>query len=410
MTLVRVASFEVRKIHGDHKEVFKRWFGLSDMCQQVVNTIWETWLVSHVQNKSRTTLKAFLDELRAWREAGSKKTDKPKIDFSVIDKELAREIYKVLTDEFPHCNIRVLTLLQQSTTKLIKTRKAASGNLSGSWAILLNRESIPSSTRAQPIPFDRANARIIPPTEADGNWSLSLRIDRVPQNGSRASSTEDRFEINTKGFRMRSQVSILNRITSGDYKFCGSALQWSKSKNRWFAMVCYQMPQEEKSELDNDKVAVLHASKTHPWSLRLNGRSIWIGGAGRHVDAVRRQVMVQRRSRQANYRFAGSANKGHGRNRALQALFRLQRRWKDFVKTYNHTVTHDLVSALKEREVGKLVYIQPNGNAKSRFLAVSGKTKRRESSSWDWFQVGAQLGYKCQEAGIELVVRKGGGE
>lgn len=133
---------------------------------------------------------------------------------------------------------------------------------------------------------------------------------------------------------------------------------------------------------------------------------------GLSESSVRRQVMAQRASRQNNYRNAGSANKGHGLNRAMEPVFRLSRRWKDFVKTFNHTSTNKVIQICLEHGIGTVVYRQPESDyGDSLFLATAGKQRWvKDSSGWDWFQVGSMLKYKGEGHGIGVEVVKDNGE
>src|SRR5690606_18159377 len=99
-------------------------------------------------------------------------------------------------------------------------------------------------------------------------------------------------------------------------------------KNKWFFLLCYQMPPEPPVEVSLDKEAHLWAGEDRPLILEIGDREIPIGGWGESVAATRKTLFTQRMSRKHNYRYAGSANKGHGKNRALEPTFRLSRRWK----------------------------------------------------------------------------------
>ena len=408
---VRVAKFEVSKVlSGDHKEAFRRWWDLADQCQEIVNFIWEQWLVWHVQNKSAGKIRQYLDALAVWREKGKKDTGtKPKLDLQAVSNDLNKAIYAALAKEFPEVNARVRTLLQNITQKKIKERKATKGNLSGWMVILLHRESLPSSTKAQPIPFDVANASLLSPLEDDGNYRLRMRLDRIERKGKPATATLEEVELWSKGRKMQGQRSILNRVLSGEFKFCGSMLRWDAQNRKWLALVCYQMPGGV-AEIDSDKTAILRPALKHPWTIRLPSGKRWRQGSGRYIGTVRQQLLTQRWSRQDGYRYAGSSNKGHGRDRALRPIWQLSQRWKDFVKTCNHRLTSEAVKDCVREGVGTLIYFQPVGKKRDkRFLSTAGKVPGREDSTgWDWHQVGTMLDYKCQEAGVKLIVQKCG--
>ena len=403
--IVRVAKFEILKMdHGARN----RWMKHSDEAKQITNCIWQTWLVWHVENNSANKIRTYLDRLAAWRDSPKKsRGKKPKLNLFAIPKECDKKIYDKLAKEFPEIHTTSRELIRNTVSGKIKSRKAANGKLSGWMSILLFNESIPSTVRGNPVPFSSRNAKIEPPENRDGNFKLHINLTRIPIKGKKnCPSVCDSFELMSRGRKASGQISIVKRICTGEYKFCGSSVVFRDKK--WFALVCYQMPGEQKPELNPSKYAFLRPAENWPWKLRIPGRNRRPGGNGPHVASVRRQVLTQRWSRQANYRVSGSSNKGHGLNRALAPIWRLSQRWKDFVKTYNHTVTRDVVRQLVNQGVGTLVYFQPDGPVKeTRFLTRSGKVEgRHDPSGWDWFQVRSQLEYKCKDAGIELVVRK----
>lgn len=401
---VRVTSFEVTKLD---KDAYRRWLALSDDARGVVNCVWQTWLVWHVKNGSAEKLKRHFAADKAWRDGG-KQGDRPKWPVQQISKECAKAIYDACAATFPNIATDSRELLRNSTQQKIASLKAAKGNMPGWVAILFCNQSLPSTIRGNPIPFSKKNAVIEPPAEAESNWKINLRISRVPVEGKKAGTTIlETVQLWTKGRKCASQLAILKRIAAGEYDFCGSSLVYCESKRKWFAKIAYRMPAQEPAAVDENKVAFLRPSPTWPWKLRLPGRNRRPGGPGGHVASVRRQLLMQRWSRQSNYRVSGSSNKGHGLNRALRPIWQLSQRWKDFVKTTNYTVAKDVVQQCIEAGCGTLVYFQPTVNRDSRFLATTGKIPGREDSTgWDWFQVGKRLGDLCQQAGVKLVVRK----
>jgi len=184
-----------------------------------------------------------------------------------------------------------------------------------------------------------------------------------------------------------------------------------ESKDKWFAHICYQKLKVPKPKLDPKRVAFLRPAKLQPWWLRIDGYHHYVGGrSGKHVAYVRQQLLTNRWSRQEAYQHASSARKGHGRDRAVGKLFKLQDRWKDFVKSANQQLAQQVIELCKAHKCGKLVYFQPIGPAReSRFLHTAGKLPDRpDQSSWDWGQVQSILAYKCQQAGVELEVRRMG--
>jgi len=401
---IRVLRFEVYTIQGDHRAVRRRWHDLADQCQQAVNLIWETWLVWHVLQKSAPAIRDYLDRLARWRK--SKNGVKPKLAVVAMPAELRRLCYHHLADEFPTLHQRPRDLLLNDVAGKIRTRKAAKGNLSGWMAILLHNEGVPSTTHPPPVPFDKNNAHLYFDA-ASGNFAMRIRIDRQATDGKHATSTVDDFQLLTRRKGIARHAGTLRRIVDGELAFKGSKLLWHAKNKKWFALICYAKPKQMAGELDPEHVAVLRPARYRPWTLRLpGGREIKIGGDGQYVAGKRKAVLLQRWGRQEGYRHAGSANKGHGRNRALTPLFRLSLAWKEFVKNANHHTSEHVVKICREHGAGRLVYCQPHGPKRdARFLTTAGKIPdRRDSSGWDWHQVGAMLSYKCADVGVQLTI------
>lgn len=408
---VKVAKFEVYKILGDHKAVRKKWHGIAEMVQQITNCIWETWLCWHVANHSAAAQRDFLDRHAEWKK--EKIGEKPKCEVTAIPKALDKLIYTTLSKEFPGINTTARMLIQYAVCNKIKSRKAAKGSLPGWVAIILRNESVPSSTRSQPIPFSKVNAAIVPPAVDGERYSLKLRVDRYDRPGKKTGAgNEDHIELLTNRRGIKQHEETLRKICAGEYDFCGSTLQWDRKNSKWFALVCYRMPVAEKSNLDKSKVAILHPGRKEPWSLWHASRWDWLGGRGNYVAATRMRLLTSRWSRQENYRHAGSSTKGHGRGRALLAVEKLAQGWKNFTKTCNHNITSQAVKRCVENGIGRLIYLQPCGaKSDSRFLGYAGKVPgRRDSTGWEWHQVATMLAYKCKEAGIEFEIRKCGVE
>lgn len=400
---VRITSLEVVK---PTKEQRGRWQMLSDQTRDMTNYIWQTWLCWHVEAGTRDKIVAFLRALDDWK-AGGKRGDKPNIKLQAVPKELASRIYHGLSKTFPAVHSRSRGLLQQRVVSLIGSRKAARGSLSGWWAILLYHESLPSTTRGVPIPFDVRNAKLLPPERDGEHHRMELRIESAA-----GKSVYDTVQVWSKGRKAAGAVAILKKILAGDAKFCGSNLV-QRNDGQWYVNVCWRGKPERKPELEANRVAALRPCLRVPWKLRIGatherrGTNRRPGGLGRVVDHVRRQLLTSRWSRQEAYRTASSARKGQGRQRAIVPTTILTLRWRDFVKTYNHQVTSDVVAQCVANGVGRLVYFQPAGNAGRRFLSLAGKIEgRHDSTGWDWFQVAALLAYKCERAGIVLEVRK----
>lgn len=421
---VRVASFEVKSVAGDWKDANRRWFSLMEQCRLLTNFIYQTWLVWHVQNGSADKLKAWLNERAEYKAEteslkGMSREEKKERRKELVKPgpcpvlsvppELAKTIRDGCTSNFPHVHARVSNLVQQATLKSLNGKSQVS-ILPKHSAILLCHESVPTARRDVPIRFDRQNAKIESPETAKDNFHICLNVWRLPRDGKMATSVQDRIELHCQSRRVRSQVVILKRIVSGEYEFKGSNLLYLQKKRKWIVELCYTQPKEKHPELDEEKTAVLVPAANHPWSLYLPGkeRTDWLIGRGEMVAEQRRRIFLQRRSRSNYHKNANSNRKGHGRSRAQNWRWKLQQAWLNFVKKTNHVATSRVVQHCLKNGIGKLIYYQAAGSfAESRFLATAGKDlKWNDATTWEFYQVGTMLKYKCERAGIQCEVRK----
>jgi len=403
LTAMRITSFEVANVDGDWGETTKRWHQLSDQCKGVANCFWETWLVWHVTEQSRKKMIQWLEKRKV---KGIKAAGKCPVD--VMPKPLNSRINAVCKECYSELHSRVRTLVINTINRDLFKHKAATGNLKMHTSILLHNQSVPSSTRAHPIPFDRQNCKLLWPEKGEENILLQLRIGRIDRGSKPGIGIQETLELRCKGQRVQSQVAILKRIMRGDYAFRGSSLVYSKAKRKWFAQIAFRMPIEPRTDLDAKKTAVLLARRGWPWTLLTPAGRKMPGGRGRYVAPVRRSLLLQRWDRQGNYRYAGSASKGHGRQRATRDQWQLQKRWRDFTKRAICGWVNIVAEWCIATGCGKLIYIQPHGSqGETRFLHNAGKVgNRRDSTGWPWFDVGTRLKYVCQKNGIELVILK----
>lgn len=397
---VRIARFEIFKFCDGNKERREVWRSLSEQCQQISNRVWQMFERWHDDNQSVPKIKTFLNDLAAWRASKGLKEDKPKLNLQAINSELSKLIYRDVSDNWPMIHARARVLLLNRLQQGIKSRKAASGSLSGWINVLFCREGRPSFTRPVPIPFDARNSRLVAPDGEGKNWRLEIKIER----GDDGTSVVDLCELMTRKRKARSQTAFLEKIASGQSKFCGSYLVYDRGK--WFAMICHDTPSEKPAQLDADRKVTLLPGHFVPWIVAKGNRRSPRFGDGRHVVGMRRILFQQRQERQENYRWASSSLKGHGRKKATHGWEKLSSRWRDFVKRYNNEVTTKLVKECIADGVGTIEYFQPTGFQRDRRW-LTGDDYR---CGWDYFQVKTMLAQKCERAGIKLISRQIGCE
>ena len=408
--MIRLTRFEI--VLGAKKSDRERgWLALSDVTRQMRNRIWRYWLTWHVQRNHDLVLRQWWAELiTATRERGKK----PKCPVQALTKELSNEIYHDCSKLFTNLNARTRVLLQNIICRDIGKKGDVDGKMKAWQAVLMDRQERPASMKRNPIPFDKENSKLIPPEKTGEDFGLVLRIERTEETGK---SVVDTVRLMSRGRKVISQVKILWKIVTGEWKFCGSSVIYDENRRKWYAMISYEIPRATE-EFAGTGSLIVRASRfgqrqRYPWLLiAVNDGKITARrpcGYIDHVAAVRRQLVTQRWSRQHRYRNAGSADKGHGRRRAITAVFKLSLRWKNYVKTMNQNMAKRIVDIAIEHGCGTIVYWQPvNDYRLSRSLSMAGKVSRHESTLWDWYQVGTCLNNECEERGLKCVVEKHG--
>lgn len=367
-------------------------------CQRMTNRLWQTWLCHHVVAGSAKKLRDHFDAFAKWQE--TKEGTKPAWPCKAHEPPLTTSsdpgsYYRILVAEFGNVTSRTRGLLTNAWQSKVTTRKSSSGSLPGWVAILFGLESLPSFHKPLPIPFDKQCGRLV---KQGGKYICEMRMQRDDATGD---STIDRGELMLGKRKALSQRRIVDRVIDGEYAWRGCNLLFDRGK--WFAVICYEMPvKTQQRAMDPDKVLYVRPGRSGPWRVRIDGgQSFAFGGDGKHVIYARRAIIDERNSRKTHYRWAGSAQKGRGTQRADAVWVKLSSRYKDFVKRYNHEVSRRLVNFAASRGIGRIVYLQPTGQHRdSRFLSTAGNDDR-SGMFWDYFQFGSLLSSKCEAEGIE---------
>lgn len=406
---IRVAKFEVDTVDGaDWKETTQRWFATMDLCRRASNLYYETWLAWHVQNQSSLKIEKWLENRKVIgvKEAGKCPVEciksppkglKPKGSDRLA--YLTCVLYDNLTNRYPSLNASLVTLLMQTLRGSLTSGKAASGSLPKWTSILLHNEGMPMFTKREyPIPFGRQTSTLI--TDGADRY-VEIESWRMPVAGKATNIVvTDKIRIRTTGKRCRDHAKKFDKISSGEWKFKGSELVYDAKCGKWMLLLCHQCPSRVAS-VDQSKTAYLLPSRKVPFLVKTRGvRPLWLQGRGGHITATRERVWAKRSEMNVGSRKTMTLRNGHGRKAASKWRAKWATTWRYFVMRVNHQVSHDAVDWCVTNGVGTLVYLKPNGRtAETRF--VSGNFK---NSTWEFFDLGTKLAYKCQERGITLKV------
>lgn len=402
---LRVLTVEVSRLSDDKDEHWRQFRELESLMQQVQeiqNAFFDHWRAWHFENGSAAKIKAFHAAWKEHLEAKRPKSERPKLDVHPLSSELGKRIYHFIVKTWPDVHTRVVALSMNRLKQLVMSSKSAHGNWPAWHSWLLFRQQIPIFTSPCPLSFDESNSTLFSPSERDGQHSMKCSLSRHPVAGkSMQKSVVYNLTIWDKGRRMVSRRATLAKIVRGEFEFCGSQLFIKNGK--LFAAIAYK--QDKPLRAAGNGVAVVIPTPNTPLRMRAGGRSWRIGGDGRVVATVRRQLMGQRWSRQQTYRVsASSARKGHGLHRALDKVTLLSNRWRDFVRTYNRNMAVEICKLAVATGCG-VVFLSKRSDD-SRWLSRAGKFDCRDKSGWDWYGLGKTLRDKAVEFGLEVETRE----
>lgn len=273
--------------------------------------------------------------------------------------------YQLISKEFPNMSSYIRASLNDVVTK----------NFSNELFDVLNgKRSLRTYRKGMPIPFMKYSMRFV--KTDDGihmNWvngiTFYLRFGRDFSNN-----------------RL-----IVERVINGEYKVSDSQIQIKKGKI--FLLLCVDIPSEKNNLDDNISVGVDLGLNVPAYCSLSEGNARL--GIGSRDDLLRVRVQMQKRRRQLQRNL--KLNKGgKGRTKKLKALERLKEKERNFVSTYNHTISHQIVKFAKDNRAGVI---------KMEFLEGFGQDELSSFvlRNWSYFELQKMLEYKSEREGIKIV-------
>lgn len=188
-----------------------------------------------------------------------------------------------------------------------------------------------------------------------------------------------------KSYGLRSE---LQQIFEKNYEVCGSSIQVDGKKI--ILNMSMDIPKQE-LELDENTVVGVDLGVAIPAVCGLNNNSYIRQSIGSKDDflRVRTQLQAQRKRLQKSL---STISGGHGRKKKLKPLERLSDRERNFVKTYNHYVSKNVVDfAVKNK--AKYINIEDlTGYDTSKFIL----------RNWSFYELQQFITYKAAKYGIEV--------
>ena len=185
---------------------------------------------------------------------------------------------------------------------------------------------------------------------------------------------------------------VIDRITSGEYKMSNSSLMYDKRKNKWFMLVCVDIPKHDYTPKEG-KTVYASLGLDVPIVMSSGNNSIEIGNKEEYLHQ-RLQIQYAMQRLQKDLRFVKS---GEGRKSKLQALDRFSEKEKNYIKTRVHTYSKLLVMEAKRQHAETIVLVDQEAKEeearKDEFLL----------RNWGYYGLNTLIEYKAKQTGIKVV-------
>lgn len=185
--------------------------------------------------------------------------------------------------------------------------------------------------------------------------------------------------------------SFIEKVLTGEYKLCDSSIQIKKGGGAEL-LLCVDVPDIE-NKLNKDLILGVDLGINTPAYCAVNiGFHRKAIGSNRELVKFRGQLQARRKQLQRDARFARG---GQGRCKKLGVLDKLTLKERNFVKTYNHKVSKDIISNAIRFQCGVI-----------QLENLSGIGKDKKNSwilrNWSYFELQTMIEYKAKMNGIEV--------
>lgn len=210
--------------------------------------------------------------------------------------------------------------------------------------------------------------------------------------GGHGEPTIAKFAIDTGSNKNKEELNTtLLRLISGAYEICGSSIGLCKDGKKIVMNLSMKIPKME-LELDEETVVGVDLGIAIPAYCALNNNTYSKKVIGSAAEFLRIRTQLQYQYRRLQKQVAAN-NGGHGRNKKMKPLDKFREKERNFVKTYNHYVSKEVVEfAVKN----KAKYI--NMEDLSGFKGNDDRILR----NWSYYELQQFIEYKAAKYGIEV--------
>lgn len=278
--------------------------------------------------------------------------------------------YQIIGNKYPSVSSEIRTCLNQEVSAFFNKEL---------FDVQRGVRSLRTYKKGLPIPFGKSVIRFYE-NGKDINFNWVSDFD---------------FKLNF-GRDKSNNREIVERVMRGEYDVAGSHIQIDSPQNgdtKIFLLLCVDMPKKE-VELKNDICVGIDLGINIPLYAATNK------GFGRMSLGSREAFLKERLKLQMRRKEIQSSLKtvsgGHGRKKKLQALDHIGQLESNWVKTYNHKLSKQVIDFAVSEKAATI---------KLELLAGFGEDEKNAFllRNWSYYQLQEMIGYKAKMHGIEVV-------
>lgn len=300
--------------------------------------------------------------------------------------------YVVASEHFKgKASMSMISSVQQQVRKMYQDDRKQ-----GMW-----RRSLRSYKAGMPIPYkqgDFLNLRFATYTDREGkeHEGCFFTIEKIP------------FQMKFGRDRSNNRL-VVERIISGEYKMCTSSLKYDPNRNKWYLLLCVDMPQQAyKPKEGKPMFAFLGILNPITCTCDIQARQaydsgmrVWEIGTKEEFNYGRRQIQEAVRRLQTAMQYNRG---GKGRKKKCQAIDRFHDKEQNYVKNKMHLYSRQLVDmAMKHRcdEIVLMKQTEREEQAKQEHEQGDHFVLR----NWGYHGLKEMITYKAKMAGIKVTTK-----
>lgn len=202
---------------------------------------------------------------------------------------------------------------------------------------------------------------------------------------------EFKIVLGSKGYNDTELMHTLHKIINKEYKVSQSSLTFDKNNNL-ILILTFDIPVKENKIFIEGRTLGVDLGIKYPAYVCLSDDIYKKQHVGCSEDFIRVREQIKSRRKRLQEQL-NMVKGGKGRQHKLKALERIKDKERNFVKTYNHMISKNVVEFAKKH---KCEFIKMEKLTKDGFPDMI-------LSNWSYYELQHMIGYKAEREGIKVL-------